>query len=97
VVNGIGNKAEPREVLDNCVDVTVVFSRRIGVIESEVAATLIFGRYREIQTDRLCMTDMKETVGFWWETGLDATVKSTRGSICQQEISDVVTPWLFSV
>ena len=91
-MNGSWSKAEPLQIFDNCVNVTYVFSRGVSVIESEVAVTLVLGRHSEIQTYCLCVTNMKEAIWFWRETSLDTTLKAVRGSICQQEITDVVTP-----
>ena len=69
---------EPADVLLDRIDVALLLSGWVGVIETEIASALILLSESEVQTDRLGVTDMKKTIRLWRKTQLDLAVIDTR-------------------
>ncbi|MCY1429457.1 hypothetical protein D9M71_453750 [compost metagenome] len=79
IVGGVAHlarplEAEPAHVALDGVDVFLVFLRRVGVVEAQVAIAAEFPGQAEIQADRLGVTDMQVAVGLRRETGDDLRV-----------------------
>src|SRR6056297_1334755 len=59
--------AQPGDVLFDCVDETLLFTRWIGVVKSKVCVPAKLSGHGEVQDDGLCMADMEKPVWFRWE------------------------------
>ena len=64
-------KTEPLNIALDRIDVFLVFFRRVGVIETEIALATKLLRQTEVQADRLGMADMQVAIGLWREAGDD--------------------------
>ena len=64
-------KTEPCDIFFDGVHVLHIFLDRVGVIEAEVAETVIFLGDSEVQTDGLGVADMQVAVRFRRETGVN--------------------------
>ncbi len=67
-------ETEPLDVFFDGVDVFVVFFFRVGVVETQVAQTVVNIRQTEVQADGFGVSDMQIAVGFGRKTGLDGFV-----------------------
>ena len=56
-------EAEPLDIALDCVDVFLIFFRRVGVVETKIALAAKRFRQTEVQADRFGMTDVQITVG----------------------------------
>ena len=50
-----------------------VFLRRVGIVESEVADTIVLLGYSKVHAYGLCVSDVYISVWLWWETSLNPT------------------------
>ena len=64
-------EAEPAHVALDGVDIFLLFLGRIGVVETQMAATAEFLRDAEIQADRLGVADMQIAVRLGRKAGDD--------------------------
>ena len=66
-------KTKPLNILKNIFYIFIVLLTRIGVIETEIAYSIIFLSNTKVHTDGLSMTYMKIAIWFRWETSLYAS------------------------
>ena len=62
----------------------------VGIVETQIAGTVISLRDSEIQTDGLGMSDMKITVRLRRETRDDPAVAPACGDICIDDLADKI-------
>ena len=67
-------ETEPADVLLDCSSIFGFFGNRVGVVESEVAKTVEFIGYSEVQTDTFCVPQVKISIGFGWKARMDASI-----------------------
>ena len=67
-------KAEPADVLDNAVDIILIFRLRVCVVEAQLGRTVKVLGDAKVQTDRLRVPDMQIAVRFRWKARLHAAV-----------------------
>ncbi len=84
-------EAEPAHVALDRVDIFLLFLGRVGVVETQVAASAIFLRHPEIEADRLGVTDMEIAVGLGREPRHDL-FRPPRGKIGLDDVADEVAP-----
>ena len=65
----------------DAVDVLLLFLRRVGVVEAQVADAAIIARQAEVQADRLSVADVQVAVGLGREAGADAGRVMRRGGV----------------
>ena len=62
---------EPIHVGGDRIDVFEVFFGRVGVVEAEVAAAVVFAGDAEVETDGFCVADVEVAVGLRWKSRHD--------------------------
>ena len=67
-------EAQPFDVVENVLHILGIFLARIGIVESQVADTVIALSHTKVHANGLGMANMQVAVGLRWETGLDAAV-----------------------
>src|SRR5262249_13908354 len=67
-------ETQPLYVSNNGFFVFDGFLARIGIVEAEIAESVVFHGHSEIQTDRLRMTDVQVTVRLGRKSSVDATI-----------------------
>ena len=79
-------EAEPLDIVENILHVFVVFLRRVGIVETEVAHATVFLGDAEVHADGFGVSDVQVSVGFRWEPGLYASAVLSLGEILFYEL-----------
>ena len=66
-------ETEPRDVVENVLNVLVVLLCRIGVVEAQVAHSIVLFSHAEVHADSLSVSDVQITIRLWRETRLYAS------------------------
>ena len=67
VGNFPGFVPEPPDSVCDTINILLLFLRRVRVVVSEISLTGIHSGQRKIETDRLAVSNMQETIWLWWE------------------------------
>src|SRR5215468_803016 len=84
-------EAQPMYVGLDGIDIFLLFLRRIGIVEPQIALAAEFLRNAEVETNRFGMADVKITVRFRRKTGDDFRV-TPRIAIGRDDVPDEVAP-----
>jgi hypothetical protein len=72
-------------------DVFGIFLRRVGVVETQVAAAAELGGDAEVQADRLGVADVQVAIGLRRKTRLDRGM-ATAGEVVADDLPDEILP-----
>ena len=82
-------EAEPADIALDRVDVLLLFLRRVGVVEAQVAVAAEFLRDAEIQADRLRVADVQIAVGLGREAR-DDLADAAGGDVGRDDVANEV-------
>ena len=83
-------EAEPFHVINDGIDVLLLFLFGVGVVEAEVGGTAEFLREAEVQADRLGVAEMEVAVGFRGEAGQDTPTVFADAGILDHNVADEI-------
>ena len=101
VVGGVINiapfESQPADVVQNILHIFRVFLGRIGVVEAQVAHSVVSFGHAEVHANGLGMADMEVSVGLRGEASLDASAVLSLCQILLYELfHEAQTPFFFT-
>src|SRR5690606_25856586 len=73
--------AKPADIVDDRIDVLLLFLRRVGVVKPEVEFAAVLLREAEVQADAFRVADVKVAIRFRREACVDAAAVFARGAV----------------
>ena len=78
VCNLVGCVAQPGDHIQDTREEPLLFLLWVGVIVPEIASTVVSSRVAKVNVDGFSMTDMENTIRFWWEPCANLLTKTCR-------------------
>ena len=86
-------EAQPMDVVLDRVDEFLLLLHRVGVVETQIAASVEFGRDAEIQADRFGVSDMQVAVRLRRKPGHDL-IGASGLKVGRDDIADEIAGWI---
>ena len=90
VENRIFLESEPVDVVDDGIDVFLLFFFGVGVVEAEIGFAAEFRGETEVQADGFGMADMQIAVGFGRKPSVDTALVLVRFQIVEDDVANEV-------
>ena len=87
--------AEPGNIRLDRIDKFLIFFRRVGIVETQIAMPAEFRGYAEIEADRFRVSDMQIAIGLGWKTG-DNGLNGTVGQVFTNPVADKIASFAVS-